>query len=262
MEKITLKEIFKNGEGELSASLKGFCLPKDSKKIQNLVSDYFSKLFENEGTYRQSLTESEDYLLMSALQIMKSQQVIIGELTSDSAKTSHPTTSLETSIKKEAAKTYIPLLGTGVGALVGSLSGTRAAIAGAIAGTAVVIYYSTHNTSSTRINNNKVEKTISEPINVNTFVSIIEKICDSIDGVIETYRVQVQKIKKTYERREKPSLLTDYEMLTDQIANVCNIANSYSEPIPQKLLQAIKMMEESLENYDLIIKNGKIINTK
>lgn len=259
MEKLTLKEIFLNGKQDLVSSLSGLTLPKDSKKVQKIVSDFFSKLFENDAPYRQSLTESEDYLLMSALQVLKSQQNIIEEI-SKVPKPQNSMTGKDTS-QTDVINPYVTLAGTGVGALVGSIAGTWAAVAGSIAGTALVIYYSTHASKKSNVVGGKEKENWTEDtINVDAFVDIVEKICESIDGVIETYRVQVQKIRNTYERREKPSLLTDYRNLLDQIANVCNIAGTLTDTVPQKLFQAIKMMEESLENYDLKFDNGKIVN--
>ena len=259
MGKIKLKEEFAKSKDVLSASLRGYSLPEDSRKVQQIVSDYFSKLFENDGAYRQSLTESEDYLLMSALQIMKSQEDIIKEV-------SKPLDSSYNALVAPAIKQenpinpYVTLAGTGIGAIVGGLAGgTWTAIAGSIAGTALVIYYSTHRKSQA-LDKDRQEMSQEDVINVGRFVDIVERICESIDGVIVTYQVQVQKIKNTYERREKPSLLTEYRGLAEQVANVCNIAQTKDEAIPQKLRHAIEMMEESLENYDLKFVDGKIVS--
>ena len=104
------------------------------------------------------------------------------------------------------------------------------------------------------------EKDNASTIDVVVFLKIVENICESIDGVITTYRIQVKRLQNVYEQREKPSLLRDYSVLMEQIANVCSVTNSIKETVPSKLSNAIEMLEESLGNYNLKYENGKIIN--
>lgn len=91
------------------------------------------------------------------------------------------------------------------------------------------------------------------------FCGIVESICDSIDGVIDTYRVQVKRIVNSYEQREVPSLQNTYSLLTEQIANVIKATKDDNVEIPSKLKNAISILEETLENYDLKYVNGKIV---
>lgn len=99
----------------------------------------------------------------------------------------------------------------------------------------------------------------SPSINVSSFSNIIENICDSIDGVIDTYRVQVKRIANSYEQREKPSLLNTYSMLIEQIANVIKFSKDINIVIPSNLKSAVYILEETLENYDLKYDNGRIV---
>jgi len=78
----TLKSVFTASKQELLDNLKGLSLPKDSSKIEKIVTDYLSGLFENEGGFRQTLTEAEDFVLQSVLRLLQSQQDIAKELQS------------------------------------------------------------------------------------------------------------------------------------------------------------------------------------
>ena len=96
-------------------------------------------------------------------------------------------------------------------------------------------------------------------IDISVFIDIISNLCGSIDGVINTYRIQVKRIINDYENKEKPSFQTEHSNLLEQIANVNKVAES-TDNIPDKLKQAINLLNESLESYGLKIDNGKIIN--
>lgn len=255
----SLQSTFTAGKEELATQLKKYKLPKDAEKIQRVVDTYLNKILGRECQFRQNLTESEDYILLSALQILKSQQEITFEISKSFTKSFSGNSSnngKDSNVMKKSThiNPYVTLAGTGVGAIVGGLAGSWGAAIGAIAGTAIAIYLATRNTSE--IANSASKEDI---INVDIYLEIVEKICESIDNVIDTYRVQIKKVKNSYERREKPSLLNEYSALTNQVANVCKTAHFYSDTIPNKLLQAVEMMQESLENYDLKYEDGEIV---
>lgn len=255
----SLRSIFANGKEELATQLKKYKLPKDAEKIQKIVDFYLNSILGSDGQFRQNLTESEDYILLSALQILKSQQEITFEISKSFTESVSDNLSNIGNDSNEKGKNatvnpYITIAGTGVGAIVGGLAGTWGAAIGAVAGTAIAIYLETRNSTSTV---NPVSK--EDNINVDIYLEIVEKICESIDNVIDTYRVQVKKVKNIYERREKPSLLNEFGALTQQVANVCKVTHSLSDTIPGRLLQAVEMMQESLENYDLKYENGNIV---
>lgn len=259
---ITLKSIFASSKEDLSSKLSGLSLPKDSQQVQKFVSDFLNNMFENDGCFRQNLTESEDFLLQASLRLLQAQQNIAIEFAKASKISEVSSNSLQNTQggnKTKASTAYISVAGAGVGAFAGSFIGTWAAVAGAIAGTALVIYCSTR--VSSKPNEKTVEKPIASPqIDPSAFCSIVEKICESIDGVIDTYRVQIKRIANTYEQREQPSILNTYSTLAEQIANVIQISKNCADEVPSKLKNAISIMEETLENYDLKFYNGKIVN--
>lgn len=259
---VTLKSIFAASKDNLSDKLRGLSLPKDSQQVQSIVSEYLNNLFENNGSFRQSLTESEDYLIQASLRLLHAQQNIAIEFAKSSkSAVTFPNGDIKQQ-KTNSSAIYYSIAGAGIGALVGSFVGTWGAVAGAVTLTALSIYCST-NPKITKGHNEEGEKTITKienNLNPEVFCDIVEKVCESIDNVIDTYRVQVKRIVNTYEQREQPSLLNTYSSLVEQIANVIQISKTCNEDIPSKLKNAISIMEESLENYDLKFDNGKIIN--
>ncbi len=77
----TLASMFEANKQALENELKGMFLPKDANKIQSIVTNYFGSLFDQDGSYRQSLTVSEDYILQAALSLLNAQQEMGQKLT-------------------------------------------------------------------------------------------------------------------------------------------------------------------------------------
>lgn len=249
----TLTEIFDAHKDELAKKLSSYSLPRDSKEVQKTVAETLSDMFENDGDYRQSLTQSEDYILQSAIQLLKAQQSIAYEIASMASSLND--SPKRVSIEETHSNPYISIAGTGIGALAGSLIGTWGAVCGAIAGTAISVYLSICKKKPKEAEESDIIRTI----NINAFVNIVKKICESIDNLMETFRVQVKRIKNSYDQKEDASLLTVCPSLMDQIANVIRTVNLNIDSSSQKVLTAVEMMKDSLENYNLKYDNGKII---
>ena len=256
---VSLKSIFAVSKEKLSNELKKIVLPKDAQQFQKVVAVHLSELFKNENDFRQSLTESENYILVSALRLLQAQQNITSEITKTISSFKTPKSSDIFSSKKNDTNPYYAIAGAGVGALAGGVLGVWTAVAGAIAGTAVVIYYTNKAVSSETTIQSEVRKN-DTPINVDMFIKIVEDICESIDGLIETYRVQVKRIKNSYEQKEKPSLQNEYSALLEQVVYLYNVVKTSKESVPIKISNAADLLAESLENYDMKIENGKIVN--
>lgn len=122
-----------------------------------------------------------------------------------------------------------------------------------------VLYYATQKDTKSSVSQ-EVKKPASKKLNAAAFLNIVGNICETVDNILDTYRVQVNKIKNIYEQKEKPTLQSEYGILLEQINNVWNAFESSKDAIPTKLQTAIEMMAESLENYGLKIVNGKIVN--
>lgn len=258
MDPITLTNVFESHKEALVDKLNGLSLPRDAQKVQEVVAVFLNSLFESDGVYRQNLIQSEDYILQAALQLLQTQQNITAELVA-SVKATKQVQQVSAKPVSRQGLEYTPILGAGVGAIAGSFLGTWVAVCGAIAGTAVVIYCGT---KSTKPNAHKEpQAALAAPkINVGIFSDIVGKVCESIDNLMQTYRVQVKRIENLYSQIEKPSLLNECSALFAQVANVYKAVEANKENTPPKVISATEMLVESLENYGLSIKDGKVVN--
>jgi len=259
--KLTLNDLFESCKDELITQLQTLTLPRDAQKVQDIVTKLLSDLMESDGKYRQSLTQAEDYILQASLQLLQAQQNITDELAySFKGKVSSNMQDVESTTNK--GNIYSPLLGAGLGAVAGGFLGTWVAVCGAIAGTAVAIYCGnkTSRVDTTKTTDKKTSEDSSAlTIDAKTFCSIIGKICQSIDNLMETYRIQVKRVENIYAQAEKPSLLNECQELFNQLANVYRVVEINKTDVPQKVQNAVEQLVDSLQNYDLTIKDGKVI---
>ena len=252
----TLTSVFEAHKVSLSNKLKGYSLPRDSKQVEETVTEFLQLMFENDSDYRQGLTQSEDYILQSAIQLLRAQQSIASEIVSvASTFNANPNRVLG---PQPTGNPYMTLAGTGIGALAGGVLGTWGAICGAIAGTAISVYLKT-----TKKNEIPADQTAPEtPINVNAFISIVQKICESIDDLMETYRVQVKRIESSFTNIQEESPLTTYSHLFAQIENLHDVIETEKEHLPEEVVQAENAITRSLRNYGLAMEDGKIVSLK
>ena len=256
----TLASMFESNKQALEKELAGLVLPKDANKIQQIVSKYLNSMFENDGEYRQQLTQAEDYILQAALGLLNAQQSIVQEIIKQNKEKD---TSIQQTEDKSIKKNQYPyaLAGTAVGGALGTMLGTWGAVFGAIAGTAVVFYCATSMPSTTS-KSVPVEKQIAQPtVRTEVFINIIKQICEKIDNLIETFRTQIKRVENVYEQKEKPSLQKDYSMLLQSIQELVVVAQNENEDKEKKLNRLEKKindLSESLENYGLTIVDGKI----
>lgn len=256
----TLASMFEANKQALEEKLVGLTLPKDANKIQNVVIKYLNSMFENDGEYRQHLTQTEDHILQAALKLLNAQQNIALEI-------NNPKTEAVSSQKSEKKNVnpYTSLIGTTVGGALGAFGGTWGAVFGAIAGTAVVLYCATA-MSRSQTSTVSTDKQIAKPtIRTEVFLGIVKNICESIDNLIETFRVQIKRVENVYEQKEKPSLQKDYSLLLTSIQELVVTMNTDCEDKEKKLHRLEKKVNdlaESLENYGVAIVDGKITDLK
>lgn len=274
MELHTLASMFESNKQALGEALEGLALPKDAIKIQNIVSEYFDELFNQDGEYRQNLSQSEDYILQAALSLLNAQQEM-GKKLSEEVILIKPTITEEPKLEKEQAFGQKPiekflnqqadgkktLIGTGGGALLGNMVlGTGwGAVFGAIAGTALVLYMAMQSNEKPVIKKSIEAKPMAEsyiqnnPINVDAFLNVVQQTCESIDTLITTFRNQIKKVVNKYESQEKPTLEKEYGILLDGIQSLLGVA--YSKQVDEKRLkkidERIEQLVDSLENYGL-----------
>jgi len=266
MKNQTIVALFESNKLELENKLKNLSLPQDAQKVQEIVSGYLNELLDGEGDFRQNLTQSEDYILQAACSLLNSQQRIIEEMAKHSmmqSGTKNMPDSNEAENKKE--QFAYPLAGSAAGGAIGGiLLGTWGAAVGAIIGTAIALYvlsqYASAKKTSTKIANAEVEPQ-EKSINTDIFLTIIQQICRSIDNLIDTFRTQMNRIENAYQQNEKPTLWKDYTSLVKTIQNLSDASNdeTKSDEDKSKMIQMrIKLLLEALENYGIVVINGKL----
>lgn len=273
MEYTTLKQIFEGNKAQLAESLKGATLPADYDAVQTTITGYFNMLFDEKGIYRENLTQSEDYILQSAMTLLNAQQNMAKEIAqqSQSAKKNpvvvNPHISEIKNARKRVETDKFPhvIAGSAVGSVGGALLlGTWGALFGAIAGTALVLYavstssgdpYIVQNIDNNDLGRDRL-KDASAALNVNVLLSIIENICESVDELISTFRLQIKKVVHKYENQEKRTIERDYRFLLEGIQSLLGYKRTHSEvedKYVKKLQLRIEDVGELLENYNLEI---------
>ncbi len=255
--KQTLASIFEINKQALEKELTGLVLPKDASKVQYIVSKYLNKIFDENSDYRQSLTIAEDYILNAAIELLNVQQSITKEISTEmNEDLANSSINDENEIGLERKKYPYALTGSALGAVVGSALGTWGALFGAVAGTAIILYgISNHRESVIKEKTQKIDPYVC--------VTIVKKICEKIDYLIEVFRVQVQNIKYTYTQENETSLKKDYSFLIDAIQNLLIAAELEDEDINIKLddlLTRINLVSKALESYGLEFVGSKIVN--
>lgn len=264
MDSISLSALFDSHKEELAEKLKTFSLPRDSKEVQITVSDFLNSMFENDGAYRQSLTQSEDYILQAALSMLNAQRAMVSafdcqpEITIISAE--EKTEVRKIPVADSQLKTSTTFIGVAGGAIAGRLLlGGWGAVFGALAGTAVALYLSLN---SKPIGNTKLLETVkAEPkieikdisVNVPALISVIAQICESLDNLIDTFRSQIKRVVNKYESTPKVTLEGDFLILLENIQSLLGAyeMDQFNENRTKRIDQRIQLLEESLENYNL-----------
>ena len=268
---VSLRSLFESQKGDLEKRLAGLVLPNDAQKIQGIVSKYLSDVFDAEGEFRQSLTQSEDYILQAAISLLTAQQEISMVITNNMNTVNHTIVdskslnSAETdNSKSSASKTIIEstaLWGAAGGAVVGKLLlNGWGAVFGAIAGVAIAVYLSREKEHKQAVTNVKVVRPqVTEvPIDTQAFIEIISKVCDSVDNLISTFRAQIARVVQKYESQEKPTLDKGFRPLLETLQSLIGYERTHSEleeKFAKKLKERIEDVVEQLDSYEYEVVN-------
>jgi hypothetical protein len=261
----TLKELFESRKEELVQELSGLAFPKDATLVQSSVQNYLNKLFDSDGEFRQNLTQSEDYILQAAMSLLNAQQamacefaeaskVIASNYSTNSKKTGKNNNNTHSvGLKKEMFPHAIGATAIG-GAVGGLVLGTWGTLFGSIAGTALILYYASQKEQPQKKEavSSKTTEAPAKKLDVERFTSIISSICGSVDSLIQTFRVQINRVVEKYENQEKPLLEKEYGVLLDSIQALLGIGyQEKDEKWQKKVCGRIEQLAESLENYGL-----------
>lgn len=268
---VSLRSLFESQKGDLEKRLAGLVLPNDAQKIQGIVSNYLSDVFDAEGEFRQSLTQSEDYILQAAISLLTAQQEISMVITNNINTVNHTIVdskslnSAETDNSKSSASQTIiestALWGAAGGAVVGKLLlNGWGAVFGAIAGVAIAVYLSREKEHKQAVTNVKVVRPqVTEvPIDTQAFIEIISKVCDSVDNLISTFRAQIARVVQKYESQEKPTLDKGFRPLLETLQSLIGYERTHSEleeKFAKKLKERIEDVVEQLDSYEYEVVN-------
>lgn len=272
MEQKKLKTLFESIRPELEAKLSSMTFTKGSVKIQETIVEYLNRLLDENGEYRQNLTMSEDYVLQAAISLLNAQQAMVLQIAShiqfihkNKQPNPQPVAQGQNKVKGLKREQYpIALGGTALGGITGAIAlGTWGAVIGAIAGTAVALYYvgtsqqtpktkPVQNVISTQGSNNKVDALM--------LLDIVGTICENVDTLIDTFRVQIERIKDSFASKKEQSFLADYNAIANNMEQLFIIADSDDdEDKLNDFTMQIGLLRRSLSNYGMEFKDGKII---
>lgn len=270
MEYKSLRALFDSRSNELKETLEGLSLPEDSSKVQGVVQQYLAQLFDGDGDFRMSLTQSEDYILQAAMSLLNAQQAMATELSKEAfvrkpqsnATLSEQSNDSGLNLKKETIPYTIGATAAG-GVVGGLILGTWGAVFGSIAGTAIIFYCATTKDKK-NVGLKSSTENIQRPmlnrksLNTDVFISIIGKICDSIDSLINTFRSQLDRVVAKYESQPAPALETNFLSILEGIQSLIGYERTHSEDEGKyinKLKQRIEDLAEILGNYNLEVVN-------
>ena len=98
-------------------------LPQDAAKIQGAVMNILNAMFENNSEYRQSLTQSEDYILVAAIELLNAQQNIVQKIVAEMKEGVYISPSEVNSQKGQKEKSSYLWMGAIAGVTIGTASG-------------------------------------------------------------------------------------------------------------------------------------------
>lgn len=281
--KVLLKSLFESDKGKLEEQLAGAKLPQDANKVQQIIAEYLNELCDSNGEFRQSLTQSEDYVLQAAMSLHNAQQELYNVLIQNvltqsqdgnnteafdgfSEKEATPSEKANHDVLNTKLTSTQAVIGSAGGALVGKLLFNGwGAVFGAIAGSACALFLASRNDSNTKNGNgsasttnpSKSQNDINEgiPIEVGEFISIVSAICDRVDQLVETYRAQINRVINKYESQEKPTLEMNYRSLMENIQLLVGYSRTHGdeEKFVKKIRERVDDLAETLENYQLVM---------
>ena len=276
MATISLETLFTDSEQQLREKLSNLTVPKDTEKIQSIISEHFSNLLIEEGDFRQNLTQSEDYILQAVMAILNAHQARYTCFPKTEVKTEPAEETMNVEHKNklnEKGATKDKIIGqktinlasssvaAGVGALAGgALAGTWGAVCGAIACTALTVYLMNKNTDNKPADKEVVTKLVKtethfveKPLDIDMLIGVVKNLCHSVDEIIITFRAQINNVVQKYENQEKPSLEREYGVLLEGVQTLVGYARSHSEDekFSKKIQERIEDLAELLENYNL-----------
>lgn len=261
----TLLSLFEQNEQDFRNELSRISLPRDSKKLQNFMNDFFVNKVSVEE-YKKELSMGEIAMLNSVMKV-----VVLPVSFANEHSVVKPTELKENkrrNTEKSAIKGNpifdildVTTLGTTtVGGIVGGLLfRTWGGVLLSIAGCALGMYL----TSSSHINQ---KQDINIGIDVEKYMQTLKGICKGIDEIILNYHTSIDNITMQYENVPKVTLSTAYKPLLDRMASLFVAVES--SPLTPEVKSEFDKFFRTLKNhhYEILGYNnetkGYFIETK
>ncbi|MBO7489485.1 MAG: hypothetical protein J6T88_04320 [Bacteroidales bacterium] len=252
MEIISLLSLFQKCETELRSQLSGLTLPKDTKKLNNILSDLFISHVKI-GEYKEELTDSELAILQSAIQLVeKSLQMPFNMFVVegvDNNSTFHETTSngIQSRNIIPLNKSQLAVLGvTASGVLAGTLPNVGTILL-AIVATATGLWVS----SKSRNKTTEIKETIIPQelvVNVDAIINTAKNICQSVDNVMTVYQTNIHNLKTRIDSKPIQTLHNTYGYLLFRLADLYRDKNNNASSY--EIENDIAMLFKTLKNYN------------
>lgn len=250
---ITLVKLFETNEQQFRNELSAIKLPKDIKKLQKFMDDFFVNKV-SVAEYKNELSMSEIAMLNSVMKLVSFPMSLVGEwtiLNTVKKENLHRVEKLNINknIQDIIDKIDLPIVGaTAVGGLVGGLifktwGGVLLTIAGCVLGMCL--------SSNQTGNNNGAD--IEMKIDVNKYIATLKKVCRAIDEVMENYQSSIAGVVKSYDSVPKPTLASTYKPLLDRMASLYVAIDN--ETLPETIRSEFDKLYRTLKNHHYEIVN-------
>lgn len=211
----TLVSLFERNEQQFRNELSELLLPRDSKKLQSFLNDFFvNKVSVDE--YRKELSMNEIAMLNSVLKVVKFPITFVRDFTPTKNTDNHKSESKAVSgqtILNTFDLTTISTTAAG-GILGGVLFKTWGGVLLSIAGCALGMYFSTSKPRHVQKEN------VNKSIDTDKYINTLKSICEGIDEVILNYHTSIENILIQQTNTPKATLSTAYRPLLERLASL------------------------------------------
>lgn len=242
----TLLSLFEQNEQTFREELSLILLPRDNKKLQDFMKDFFINKVSVEE-YKKELSVNEIAMLNSVMKLVVLQ---IPSTSTPSSLQDDGNKAQDVNTKDSCYAVNMKTLGfTAIGSLAGSfLFKTWGGVLLSIAGCAFGMYISSKSRQ-------KQNREVNRKIDVSKYIQTLKGICKSIDDVIFNYHTSVNNIIKEYENVPKATLATAYKPLLDRLASLYIAINTadtstYIKSEIDKLFRTLKNHHYEILGYN------------
>lgn len=243
----TLLSLFEQNEQDFRNELYRISLPRDSKKLQNFMNDFFVNKVSVEE-YKKELSMGEIAMLNSVMKVVvlpvsfANEHYVVKPM---ELKENQRRNTEKSSIKGSPIFDILDVttLGTTtVGGIVGGLLfRTWGGVLLSIAGCALGMYLTS---SSSHINQ---KQNINIGIDVEKYMQTLKGICKGIDEIILNYHTSIDNITMQYENVPKVTLSTAYKPLLDRMASLFVAVES--SPLTPEVKSEFDKLFRTLKNH-------------